>query len=426
MEYMPEPWRGSAFSEEVIKHSSSHVSTPTLGSETKIVHIGRRYQKECVITVIGAMSQKALWDCGAGRCIISYDCYNSLHPKYKTELFPKGVKMRAANGTFVSNRGECEDTFKINKERFTFPFLCLDQLSQQMILGHNFYKAFCIGRLWNADDVMFLTRNGMPFAETMPTQDINALVFCMESTVILPYSNGDIKCRLPRAKGKPFIGRSCVFETSFKHRSLYSHCNTYEGLVTVDDTIASSGVFNIVMTNKSNRHIKIHSSQTIGMLHSCEDSQICTFHGIVSFARNPKEGRDDSSDPDTTEGNFYYVYTRNPKMGRLEVNTLPRKDFYPVQVNETGPQHDYMHYRKPGLLDALADKQTRDELDRLLEVNHDAFADYKRQIGITLLINMSIDTEDHPPIAKKPYALALRHYDWVRDEIDKLLEAGVI
>ena len=39
---------------------------------------------------------------------------------------------------------------------------------------------------------------------------------------------------------------------------------------------------------------------------------------------------------------------------------------------------------------------------------------------------MSIDTGDHLPIAKKPCALALKHYDWVRDEIDKLLEAGVI
>ena len=39
---------------------------------------------------------------------------------------------------------------------------------------------------------------------------------------------------------------------------------------------------------------------------------------------------------------------------------------------------------------------------------------------------MAIDTGDHPAIAKKTYALALKHYDWVRDEIDKLLEAGVI
>ena len=42
------------------------------------------------------------------------------------------------------------------------------------------------------------------------------------------------------------------------------------------------------------------------------------------------------------------------------------------------------------------------------------------------LIKMSIDNRDHWPIAKKPYALALKHYDWVREEIDKLLDASVI
>ena len=263
------------------------------------------------------------------------------------ELFPSSVKIRAANSMFNPNKGECDVTFKINKERFTFPFLCLDQLSQQMILGHNFSKAYCIGMLWNADDVMSLTRNGIPFAETLPTSYINTLVFCAESEVLLPYCNGYITCRLPGAKGKPYIGKSCVFEPSFKHRPQCSHCDINEGLVTVDDAIAWSGVFNIVMTNKSNRHIKIHSGRTMGMLHSCEDSQICTIHEIVSFARNPKEGRDDTSNPNTTMGNFYYVPTRNPKTGRLEVNTLPRKDLYPVQVNEVGPKHDVVHYRKP-------------------------------------------------------------------------------
>ena len=39
---------------------------------------------------------------------------------------------------------------------------------------------------------------------------------------------------------------------------------------------------------------------------------------------------------------------------------------------------------------------------------------------------MSIDTGDACPIAKKPYSLALKHYGWVKEEIDKLLEAGVI
>ena len=179
----------------------------------------------------------------AGKCIISYDCYNSLHPKYKTELFPSSARIRATNGNFIAKKGECDITLKINNERFIFPFLCSDQLSQQMMLGHNFLKAYCIGMLWNVDDVMSVTRNGIPFAEILPTNDINALVFCMESTVIPPYSNGYIKCRMPKAKGKAYFGRSCVFEPSFKHRSLYSHYDTYKGLVNMDNNIVSSGVF---------------------------------------------------------------------------------------------------------------------------------------------------------------------------------------
>ena len=113
-------------------------------------------------------------------------------------------------------------------------------------------------------------------------------------------------------------------------------------------------------------------------------------------------------------------------MGTSEVNTLPKKDFYPVQINEVGPQHDFVHYRKPSLLDALVNKQTRHNLERLLEENHDAFAEDERQIGTSPLIKMSINTGDHPSIAKKPYALALKYYDWVRGEIGKLLKAGVI
>ena len=108
------------------------------------------------------------------------------------------------------------------------------------------------------------------------------------------------------------------------------------------------------------------------------------------------------------------------------MNTLPRKDFLPVQVNEVGPQHDFVHYKKPSLLDAPVNKQTKHDLERLLEVNHDAFTEDKEADWNHPLIKMSIDSGEHPQIAKKPYALALKHYDWVRDGIDKLLGAGVI
>ena len=80
---MPDPLIGSVPSNDIIKPSyCSQISTPTSSSEAEIVHIGRKSQNKCaIITVIGDRSQKALWDSGAGRCIISHDYYNSLHPK---------------------------------------------------------------------------------------------------------------------------------------------------------------------------------------------------------------------------------------------------------------------------------------------------------------------------------------------------------
>ena len=148
----------------------------------------------------GKRSFKALWDSSAGRCVISYECYNKISPKFKSDLFTIDIRLKAANGTFITNKGECEISFKICQERFRFPFLCSDQLSQELVLGHNFAQTFHIGTLWNANDVMSLTRNGKPFADTLHMDDINALVFSTDSIFIPPFSNAFIKCKMPKMK----------------------------------------------------------------------------------------------------------------------------------------------------------------------------------------------------------------------------------
>ena len=123
---------------------------------------------------------------------------------------------------------------------------------------------------------------------------------------------------------------------------------------------------------------------------------------------------------------MYHILIRNEKTGKIEVNTLLKMgEYFPV-INEIGPQQDFVKYKKPELQDASIDKQIKIELQKLLEANQNSFAEDERQIGTTPLIKMSIDTGDHPPIAKKPYTLAIKHHEWVKEEINKLLEAGVI
>ena len=47
-------------------------------------------------------------------------------------------------------------------------------------------------------------------------------------------------------------------------------------------------------------------------------------------------------------------------------------------------------------------------------------------IGKTMLVEMEIDTGNHPPIASKPYTLPIKHYEWVQREIETLEKARII
>ena len=47
-------------------------------------------------------------------------------------------------------------------------------------------------------------------------------------------------------------------------------------------------------------------------------------------------------------------------------------------------------------------------------------------IGTTPLTSMTIDTGTSNPISQKPYPIAMKHYQWVKDKIEKLLAAKVI
>ena len=66
------------------------------------------------------------------------------------------------------------------------------------------------------------------------------------------------------------------------------------------------------------------------------------------------------------------------------------------------------------------------ELDTLLKEYECQFAKDETSIGTTPLTSMMIDTGDSDPISQKPYPIAMEQYQWVKEEIEKLLTAKVI
>ena len=82
--------------------------------------------------------------------------------------------------------------------------------------------------------------------------------------------------------------------------------------------------------------------------------------------------------------------------------------------------------RKVKLQDAEVSDETLQKFESLCEDQHEAFSKNNQDIGKTQLIEMEIDTGSSVPLAQSPYTLPLKHYDWVRKEIETLEKAGVI
>ena len=82
--------------------------------------------------------------------------------------------------------------------------------------------------------------------------------------------------------------------------------------------------------------------------------------------------------------------------------------------------------RKVELEDADIKDSTRVCFEELCEQQHDAFSKNNKDIGHTQLIEMEIDTGDSLPVAQSPYTLPLKHYNWVRQEIETFEKSGVI
>ena len=81
---------------------------------------------------------------------------------------------------------------------------------------------------------------------------------------------------------------------------------------------------------------------------------------------------------------------------------------------------------KVELEDADIKEATRVSFEALCEQQQEAFSKNNKDIGCTQLIEMEIDTGDSLPVAQSPYTLPLKHYDWVRQEIETLEKSGVI
>ena len=124
--------------------------------------------------------------------------------------------------------------------------------------------------------------------------------------------------------------------------------------------------------------------------------------------------------------NQHMNFPKGMKIGHLEP---PIDELTQTPINSTTTQQMLPETIKPDSFmppKYQLNSTIRQQLNNLLGTFKDQFTKDETTIGTTPLTQMSIDTGDSDPVSQKPYLIAMKHYNWVKEEIDKLLEAGVI
>ena len=84
---------------------------------------------------------------------------------------------------------------------------------------------------------------------------------------------------------------------------------------------------------------------------------------------------------------------------------------------------------KPDVFNLPCHKLTtniQNKLDTLLKEYESHFTKDEISIRTTPLTSMTIDTGNSDPVSQKPYFITMKHYQWVKEVIEKLLVAKVI
>ena len=84
---------------------------------------------------------------------------------------------------------------------------------------------------------------------------------------------------------------------------------------------------------------------------------------------------------------------------------------------------------KPDIFDPPCHKlkaNIQSKLDTLLKEYESQFTKDETSIGTTPLTSMMIDMENSDPVSQKPSPITMKNYQWVKEEIEKLLAAKVI
>ena len=310
-----------------------------------------------------------------------------------------------ASGESLGARGRTKCEVNINRRIFYQMFIICEHLKRPIILGRDFSIQNCIGISWTKTNTRQLTQNNEVIAETAEYQTPSRASISLKKNIkISPQS-----CTVVDVD----INTTEKIKVEVIPDQLWLSANpnicTYPMIADLKERETNTVTPFVIVNFSQHEYLHLPKDHIVAFAEiDCnkgEVLEICTMEQLEK--KLPR--------------NWIPERKRQVKFSEFFENPFMQKDDDFLKCPVEAPVH-----RKVLLEDKNISPKTQEDFDKLCKKYDDIISKNSGDIGKTMLVEMEIDTGNHPPIASKPYTLPLKHYDWVQKEIETLERAGII
>ena len=306
-------------------------------------------------------------DSGAAVSLIHLQAYKLMPDTLKTAITLPGKleTLTTAYSSPIHIIGHATITLHLKNLRVTHHFIIVESLMTDVILGIDFQREYQISYDWDKEKQCYIRQNGQFLCYMEDKESRINRVSIAKTICIPPRHNGAISVSIRRHNIK--TPTACFLGSQYTDPEVK--------LIDRIHDILHNVTLQVLVINNSNQHVNFPKRMKIGHLEPPID-----------------------------------------ELTQILINSATTQWMLPESIKPdsfTPPKYQL-------------DSNIQQQLDNLLGTFKDQFTKDEMTIGTTPLTQMSIDTGDSDPVSQKPYPVAMKHYNWVKEEINKLLEAGVI
>ena len=304
-----------------------------------------------------------------------------------------------ASGESLGARGKTKCEININDKIFYQTFIVCEHLKRPIILGRDFSIQNCIGISWTKTNTRRLTQNNEVIAETAEYQTPSKASVSLKKNIKVPPQS----CAVVEVD----INTTEKIKVEVTPDQLWLSANpnicTYPMIADLKEREPDTVTPFVIVNFCHHEHLHLPKDHLVAFAEKdCKEGEVLEICTMEQLERELPR-------------NWIPERKRQEKFSELLENPFMQKDNDFLKSPAEAPVH-----RKVLLEDKDISPKTQKAFDRLCEKYDDIISKNSGDIGKTMLVEMEIDTGNHPPIASKPYTLPLKHYDWVQKEIETL------